>query len=896
MTMQLLITFIDYTNERSTITLTINKNELISNSKYFESLFSKNFDEHDKNIVQIDLTSNENCYDGKIIEHFFMIFCLEHELTKQSQTILNTFSDKCLDPIITSSTIKVNFCFDMDLSEITEMLQLCDYFICDAFKQYLIKCVIIFPTFFETLLKCKETHYTFNESYVLEYFSINQIDNKKLKDEIFLYKQHFMLEQFMKNIVTFFTFYKMIDRINIFKDTITVVDKIFGKFLKFTYFKDIEQIEKLNITDEELKQIPLDTLFQLLNYAPKIISIDKTVFKLYDFYDILNYEPSNFVTFEYICNKDCKDNFCANNCTRYYEDDMEELIKDISDDDDDDECEADEEELIKDVSDSDDDEYEVNYINDKEIFEGNESILFKNKEYFNMNKRIAMSCTKPYANIDYDGKIQHIMYKGCLYKPKANKSPVKSQPKKDKILPKIPMPHCTAQHKDTIIPYYTKSIIPYEIFINVFHTKTNNIFADFDWNNVVLAGGFLYGIVDNICNSILPGSDIDLFVFGEPEIIENKTKQLLGYFLKFDPYYVVNGKVTTIIIPKLNYDIQIVSFENHLTALSVITQFDYNYVKLYFDGNNIFCTLDNLLAFKYKIAMLNYNIEQKEYMTTIRIYKTITKGLKIKYDEQIKNSCINRNCIKMNELHDNDQIKSSLIKSVSIRKLIPHLEHNEVIQLIKSYYKTQNVFTNIDQIKIKTVENSEYDFLKVQNKNVNIDNINAIDVIKKFGDITYYSFRTLNSDKYNNISIQTNYCTFTTRINGNHQNISLVLNITDDDTKHKLISLHNCVYKIINYKIINNEFKRNSIDRMHICGLNFKKIEKKIGENLKLVIHINKNMKNYDKITEQLKNSNINSVVKILCSGTFWFAKSTRSCGIKFYADTICVNKSYNIL
>jgi len=987
MTTQLLVTFIDYTNVLSSITLTINKDKLILNSKYFESLFSKNFDEHNKNVVQIDLTSNENCYDGKIIEHFFRINTLKHKLEKQKQTILNTFNDGCTNPAITEFTIKLNFCFDMDFSETTEMLQLCDYFICDKLKDYLINCVITFPIFLKNLLRCKQINYTFDESYVLEYLILDRIDNKKLNDEILLYKQKFVLEQFMKNIVTFFTFYKTIDELDIFKEIVKIVDKIIDNSPKFSYFRNIDEFEKLNITDEELKQIPLDTLFQLLNYAPKLISIDKTVFKLYDFYDILNYEPWNFETFEYMCNENCKDTFCANNCVGHYGDECEDeeiCPEPIDNGSDEEEDENEEEEDYDYIPNEDNDDSQ--FIEDKSIKINGLIIVFQNKEYVNTHTYLKTTNKNPPSiRIGQNGIVKKIMYNNCIYRPKRaepnkckntlpytesfsvrkyndeyhNEYADKCEEDKsddgdmeciedDKIIKicdsdskeimykNIKYIKTNKKYKDKSslvqydvkgvninaiyyngfvyklnlttlletkpkidkiankLPYYTKSIVSFDDFINSFHTKTNNIFVEFDWTNVVLAGGFLYGLIDNVSNSILPGSDIDLFVFGEPDVIENKTKQLLNYFSKFNPYYVVNSKVITVIIPKLNYDIQIISFDNHPTELSIISKFDYNYVKLYFNGNDIYCTLDNLLAFKYKIAMLTFNENQKEYMVTTRIYKTLLKGLKIKFDEHIRNPCIANKCIMMDNLHDNDQIKSNIIKSVSIRKLIPHLENHEVTQLIKSYYKTQNVFTNINQIKFnnkENIENSEYDFLKCKNKNVNIDNINTIEIIKKFNNIAYYSFCDVNGIKYNNISIQTSYCTFKTRIYEQpRHHASLVLNITDKETKSKLIKLHNCLYKILN-----EQFRRNDYNRMHICISKFKKIEKN-DEDLKLVIHINNNMKNYDKIMEQIQIPNQNSVAQVLCTGTFWLSKSSNSCGIKFYADNININKSYNIL
>ncbi len=853
---QLLITFINYTNEIESVTIPINKNELILNSKYFESLLSEKFHEHNKNLITIDLTTNENCYNGKIIQHFFEINCLKHKLPKQSLTFISEFNSECSNPVVTESIININFCFDIDFSEIVEMLQLSDYFTFDKFKQYLIDSIIVFPIFFKNLLVNKQTNYTFYEKYILQFDKIQKINNSELSDAISLYKQKFVLEQFIKNIYVFFTFYKNIDSVDVFKNIVTIVDKIIDKssFPKISYFKNIDKFEKLNITDEELKQIPLDILFQLLNYAPKIISTNKTVFKLYDFYDILNYESSNFETFGYICDENCKETFCLENCANYNE--TETICEEPDNDSEmEPECEELDDEMEPECEELDDEM-------EPECEESDNEMEPECEESDNNKEQVV--CKKPYC--DKGGEED--------YKQKNTK--------------------LIENKNQTPITYNIKSIVSYEKFINLLHTKTNNIFVNFDWNNVILTGGFLYGLVDNICNSILPGSDIDLFVFGDHDEIENKTKQLLEYFSKFNPHYVCNGNVITLVITSLNYDIQIISFDSNINELNIITNFDYNYVKLYFNGTNIFCTLDNLLALKYKIAILTPNENQKEYMITSRIYKTITKGLKIKYDSHIKNPCINENNIKMDKLHDNQQIKTNLMKSVSIRKLIPYLEYNEIIELIKSYYKTQNVFTNIEQINniSKIIESGEYGFLK--NKQININNINDIQVIKKCSNLSYYSFHTTNNEIYNNISIQTIFCNFKKlEYENNNRSICLILYIKDIETKQKLINLHNCLHKIIKKKLNDKE-----IGNMHICGYNNNsfKIIKSTDNDLKLTIHISKNMKNYDKIIEQIDNSNGNDLAQVLCSGSFWWTKQNRSCGIKFYADSVKIKKQYNIL
>ncbi len=88
-----------------------------------------------------------------------------------------------------------------------------------------------------------------------------------------------------------------------------------------------------------------------------------------------------------------------------------------------------------------------------------------------------------------------------------------------------PTPIKTPQQEEPKLDsnYGKKSIVTFDEFLTLFHKKTNNLFMDFNWDSVVLSGGFLFGLLDNLStNSLLPGLDIDLFVYGTGPIKKRK--------------------------------------------------------------------------------------------------------------------------------------------------------------------------------------------------------------------------------------------------------------------------------------------------------------------------------------------------------------------------------------
>ncbi len=235
-----------------------------------------------------------------------------------------------------------------------------------------------------------------------------------------------------------------------------------------------------------------------------------------------------------------------------------------------------------------------------------------------------------------------------------------------------------------------------------FHTKTNNVFNKMDWQNVIVAGGFIFGLLNSQCNDIFKSTDIDLFVWGKNmDVVKSKCVYLLEYFKEFNPFYIIKKSLMHIMIPGLKHMIQIVPFISE-TPVGVINDFDFNYTSMYYDGTDVRTTLRGLIALKYQLAMYKHS---KSRNFDLRIYKTIRKGLKIKYDPKFKSlsSIVTDNYIDIRSIEADKNIDLEFGKYAYVRKSLDKIESSKHIDLIKLVYDTDQVtktIPNIDYIKM----------------------------------------------------------------------------------------------------------------------------------------------------------------------------------------------------
>jgi hypothetical protein len=280
------------------------------------------------------------------------------------------------------------------------------------------------------------------------------------------------------------------------------------------------------------------------------------------------------------------------------------------------------------------------------------------------------------------------------------------------------------------LSYFT-DILKYDNYpnisnINIFHNYELNktctkdfilpdILSDLYWSNMIIAGGYIFSMINNLNDSIINSTDIDIFIYGDTEEIRNnKQLYLLEYFSKYSPIYSKKGFAITVIIFDQEYDIQIIKTDDS-NPYDIISKFDFNYVKMLYDGSDVLITYDCLVALKYAIAIFNHH----EKVKPDRLYKTILKGLNIKMSEKlfIADYCYETGILRgegededysgykidVQKLSESLEIKLSLNKSKIIRKLQKCLNTEsdnmyEIIPMIKSYYNSTNVDTSIERL------------------------------------------------------------------------------------------------------------------------------------------------------------------------------------------------------
>lgn len=253
--------------------------------------------------------------------------------------------------------------------------------------------------------------------------------------------------------------------------------------------------------------------------------------------------------------------------------------------------------------------------------------------------------------------------------------------------------------------YHIPSLKP--DFHNNFARETNNIFDGMDWSNIIIAGGFIFGLVNNVNNSIIDSTDIDMYIYGNDT---NKTKNyLLQHLSQYNPYYLISKNIITVIIPSIKYDIQIIIMDN-TTPFDIIGSFDLNYVELYYDGDAVYATIDCMYALKYQVAIFNvckYNVNK-------RFAKTVLKGLRIAIDDELNKTDVIK---KINDVYQYNPkfiegMKSELFKE-NVRNVHGVLSYNEFCDTLKQVYGCKGVIRDYTTLTYAYMNKSNFsDYVK----------------------------------------------------------------------------------------------------------------------------------------------------------------------------------------
>ena len=157
---------------------------------------------------------------------------------------------------------------------------------------------------------------------------------------------------------------------------------------------------------------------------------------------------------------------------------------------------------------------------------------------------------------------------------------------------------------------------------------------DFKWDNIIIAGGSINKLLGYTFEDIPKSTDIDIFIYGT----ENQKKIATEYLINFlkskfnhNIYFVFRDSVINIYIPNNNNlpMLQIVISE-YIEAQNIIYNFDIDYVKVFLQNNQVFCTPSFLTSYKYQITSVDYS-----KISHRRLKKISLSGFNLLYTENI---------------------------------------------------------------------------------------------------------------------------------------------------------------------------------------------------------------------------------------------------------------------
>lgn len=838
MDIKLNLIFVNNDSYIEQVSITANKTTLVNCSSYFKSLFEGGFTESTKNELDIDLTQLKCTYSINYIKQLFDIelnldydyvqaksnrnikVVLDTNLNKELKSTHNIKIDLGLGENVHIHELYIleSLASFFDFTKSTKIIEMClinykkliNQMIEEAEEEYADECDMLcaidcgvesdgdcdYSGEFEEC-ECDGVHedgceancievceekpvevaivskpkYNYDtkpciiESYELYFNKILNIHSSTLQTELDILRKSIVISDFLQNIYYIYLGYVKSGKRKIFNEIIASISKKLKadkQSHNVTIYLDNFNVllSGIALSCDNLKQIPLEDCYELLNAGDKhIITLESNIFKLYDFYDILDYEKSNWKTFD---------------------------VSNI----------------------------ENNY-------------------------QVGMKCIR-----DND------------------------------------------------------------IVLKDFNDKTKGLFHELDWSNIIITGGFIFGLVNNLNNSLISSTDIDMFVYsdGDEDLLQEKVDYLLTYFNKFDPYYVKRGKVITLIIPELDYDIQIIP-TTKTSPYDIVDTFDFGFVKIFYDGTDIYTTLEGLIGLKY--AVTSYK-PQKEDNTidSVRLYKTVIKGLQIKYDPIIKNKCISGSTINFSELDNDTNIKLALNKATIVKKLMKYAEGYELIPIIKTYYKSNNVTLDIFNIN-KLPEKTEYDPFTTNVIKNKFDVKQIKDLVKVHyshpsnKQFSWYSFAMDNGKQLDKLRLEINYCNFAIyreNINEPNEKLALRLNL-DNETGKKLYDLDKRLRQLTKQstdKILAKSVKST----LNICCIEDEEEEeaREVDDYtyMQLKVHMpnNKNTQKIKSIIDKLDSSR--DQVNVICSGKLWVTGTMA--GVKFYIEEIKYKKSYNMI
>lgn len=183
-------------------------------------------------------------------------------------------------------------------------------------------------------------------------------------------------------------------------------------------------------------------------------------------------------------------------------------------------------------------------------------------------------------------------------------------------------------------------------FVTIFNMRSGDIFKKINWTNIIIAGefvslirglpniipppNFIDGVAQLDAQMLFENSTIDIYVCGSSD----KLEYVIKYFEQFNATYIVRDSKVYIYVPKSKHLIQIIPSDG-LTPLEIINSFEFNYDKMYYDGNSVCTNVTGLIACRYALAIYTPNKNSNTDINKL-IYKTFLRRFKIRPSDELK--------------------------------------------------------------------------------------------------------------------------------------------------------------------------------------------------------------------------------------------------------------------
>ena len=257
---------------------------------------------------------------------------------------------------------------------------------------------------------------------------------------------------------------------------------------------------------------------------------------------------------------------------------------------------------------------------------------------------------------------------------------------------------------------------------------------DFDWSNVLIAGGLISGLIDSkFYHYDYAQSDVDVFIYGQTRtIVTNKIQEIYDYLCtRVDGYcysfvYTPNTPIINIIMPgECSFQIIGTLFK---TKMEVLESFDMTHCQIGYDGNGVVFTKEFINAINSRVTVIT-----KRSIHAYRLVKAYNRGYSIadpeycyiknifhEYTTGVDNACnFPRNNNGYYDVHN-------------LQNIIDELANNKIVQqnLTKNYIPPKHdIYTKeiVDEEMKKIGElyagEDKYIFVNDCNYSLSIDNI-----------------------------------------------------------------------------------------------------------------------------------------------------------------------------